>query len=77
MTGSSDPDSPFLRTPEAAAYVGLAKSTLEKLRLVGGGPVYSALGRVIVYEIRDLDDWVRARKQSSTSSVRLVSSEQR
>lgn len=75
MTVSLDTGSPFVRTAEAAAYVGLAKSTMEKLRIAGGGPAYSALGRVIVYEIHDLDDWVRARKQSSTSSVRLISSE--
>ena len=33
-----------LRTPEAAAYLGLSPSTLEKLRLYGGGPVYYKSG---------------------------------
>jgi predicted DNA-binding transcriptional regulator AlpA len=29
-----------LRTPEAAEYVGLSASTLEKLRLTGNGPAF-------------------------------------
>ncbi len=59
-----------LRTPDAAAYIGLSKSTLEKLRVTGGGPEYSALGRVIVYRIEDLDAWVLSHKRRSTSETR-------
>ena len=56
-----------LRTLEAATYTGLSKSTLEKLRVTGGGPEYAALGRVVVYRIEDLDAWVFAHKRRSTS----------
>lgn len=56
-----------LRTADAASYVGLSKSTLEKLRVTGGGPAYSALGRVVVYRLQDLDEWVNAHKRHSTS----------
>lgn len=59
-----------LRTSEAAAYIGLSKSTLEKLRVTGGGPEYSALGRVIVYRVEDLDAWVLSHKRRSTSETR-------
>ncbi len=62
-------DNRCLRTIEAAAYIGLSKSTLEKLRVTGGGPSYSALGRVVVYRIEDLDAWVSARKRRSTSET--------
>ena len=48
----------YLRTTEAAEYVGSAKSTLEKLRLFGGGPVFAKLGRTVVYDRIDLDAWV-------------------
>lgn len=58
-----------LRTADAASYVGLSKSTLEKLRVTGGGPAYSALGRVVVYRIEDLDAWVSAHKRRSTSDT--------
>ena len=58
-----------LRTSEAADYIGLSKSTLEKLRVTGGGPEYAALGRVVVYRFEDLDEWVSARKRRSTSDT--------
>jgi hypothetical protein len=32
--------SPFLSTAQAAFYVGLSRRTLEKMRVVGGGPPY-------------------------------------
>ncbi len=56
-----------LRTADAANYIGLSKSTLEKLRVTGGGPTYAALGRVVVYRIEDLDAWVSEHRRSSTS----------
>jgi predicted DNA-binding transcriptional regulator AlpA len=50
----------ILRTPQAAEYVGLAASTLEKLRLTGGGPRFLRLGnRAVGYEIDDLDRWLQ------------------
>lgn len=56
-----------LRTREAAAYTGLAKSTLEKLRVRGGGAPYMRVGRVVVYDQDDLDRWLAAHKRRSTS----------
>jgi hypothetical protein len=38
------PEQRILRTPEAAQYLGLAKSTLEKHRLTGSGPKFIRLG---------------------------------
>ena len=59
--------SPYLRTAAAASYIGLKKSTLEKLRLTGDGPVFSKLGRTVVYNRPDLDQFVTDRRQLSTS----------
>ena len=56
-----------MRTQEAAQYVGLAKSTLDKLRLEGGGPVYLKLGKAVVYEVADLDAWCNASRRSHTA----------
>ncbi len=56
-----------LRTPEAAAYVGLAAKTLEKLRWSGGGPAYFKLGKTVIYERSDLDAWLEANRRTSTS----------
>lgn len=57
----------MLRTREAAAYTGLAKSTLEKLRVTGGGCPFIRLGRVVVYDPEDLDAWLAANRRESTS----------
>ena len=56
-----------LRTPEAATYLGYAESTMEKKRLVGDGPPFIRLGRLIVYDTRDLDIWLAERRARSTS----------
>ena len=58
----------LLRTPDAAAYLALAVSTLEKARLSGTGPRFVRLGaRAIAYDLLDLDTWIEARKVASTS----------
>lgn len=56
-----------LKTREAASYCGSSASTLEKLRLNGGGPTYSKIGRRVVYRIEDLDDWLAQHRRKSTS----------
>jgi predicted DNA-binding transcriptional regulator AlpA len=57
-----------LRTPEAARYIGLAVSTLEKLRLTGGGPRFIRLApRAVGYAIADLNDFIESRRRTSTS----------
>ena len=56
-----------LTTPQAAAFVGLGVSSLEKLRVVGGGPVFLKIGRRVVYDALDLEQWLAKHKRSSTS----------
>jgi predicted DNA-binding transcriptional regulator AlpA len=58
----------ILRTPEAAHYVGLSASTLEKFRLTGNGPPYQKAGRkIVVYRTEDLDAWLASGRRKSTS----------
>lgn len=58
----------ILRTPEAATYIGLAASTLEKRRLTGNGPEFVQLGpRAVGYDIDTLDEWLKRRRRASTS----------
>jgi predicted DNA-binding transcriptional regulator AlpA len=57
-----------LRTPQAAEYVGLSASTLEKFRLTGNGPTYRKAGpKIVVYRVEDLDTWLNANRHRSTS----------
>jgi len=58
----------YLRTVnEAAAYVRLSASTLNRLRVTGGGPRYAKLAGKVLYDVRDLDQWITDRKLASTS----------
>lgn len=57
----------MMRTEEAATFVGLSPSTLNKLRLTGGGPDYIKLGKSVVYDPADLDAWLASNRRSSTS----------
>ncbi len=57
----------FLRTPEAAIYLGLSARTLEKHRCYGTGPVYHKLGGRVVYAIDDLERWSTPGARRSTS----------
>ncbi|MCC0007827.1 MAG: helix-turn-helix domain-containing protein [Hyphomicrobiaceae bacterium] len=59
----------MLRTNEAAEYCGSSASTFEKLRLFGGGPRYVKLGRRVVYDPADLDEWLAANRRTTTSDL--------
>jgi molybdenum cofactor biosynthesis enzyme MoaA len=61
--------SPKLTVREAAAYLRVSKSLLDKLRLTGGGPVFIRLQRRIVYDIRDLEAWAAQGRRANTSEV--------
>jgi excisionase family DNA binding protein len=59
----------FLTPKEAAAYLRVSKSYLDKLRVYGGGPKFLRFGkRKILYRRKsDLDLWVNHRRFGSTS----------
>ena len=59
--------SQFLRTPDAAQFLGLSPRTLEKHRTYGTGPTYRKLGGRIVYRVDDLRAWADRGLRSSTS----------
>jgi predicted DNA-binding transcriptional regulator AlpA len=58
-----------LTAEEAARILGLAASTLAKLRLRGNGPVYCKLGRRVVYRKEDLAAWLESRLARDTSDA--------
>jgi hypothetical protein len=63
------PDSPYRNTLEAAAYLMLQPSTLERYRIDGTGPRYRKHGDLVVYAVADLNKWSDARTRVSTSDV--------
>jgi len=67
----SHPGTPFLTTDQAAEYLHLAPKTLEKYRVVGGGPVYRKHGRKVLYRLTDLDAWSDGRQALSTTETSM------
>jgi excisionase family DNA binding protein len=59
----------ILRTSEAAEYLGLSPSTLEKRRQTGLGPPFIRLGgRAVGYARDDLDAWIDKHRFHMDSS---------
>src|SRR2546427_12414397 len=61
----------FLRTPEAARFLGLSGRTLEKHRTYGTGPTYRKIGGRGMYVFEDLKAWADLGAKKSTSAPRV------
>lgn len=59
----------YLRTADAARYLSIGTSTLERKRVDGTGPQFRILGsKVVAYAISDLDEWAGRCVRTSTYS---------
>ena len=68
MQLTANPNRKLLTVREAAAYLGVSKSWLDKQRLIGGFVPYVKIGRRRVgYDIADLDAATEKAKRRSTS----------
>jgi predicted DNA-binding transcriptional regulator AlpA len=56
---------------EAAAFLGVSKSWLDKHRVHGGGPAYLKIGRRVVYDLNDLEEFAAGRRFRNTSDPGL------
>lgn len=61
------PAARYLTNDEAADYLRLSPRTLEKMRVIGGGPSFRKFGRRVMYAIADLDGWADGRAYGMTS----------
>ena len=60
----------LLTTAQAARRLGLAVRTLENKRVSGIDPIpFVKLGRKVLYDPRDLEQWLNARRFLSTSEA--------
>ena len=66
MNKSSADRPDFLTNAEAAAFLRLSPRTLEKQRVLGGGPRFHKFGRRVLYSVRDLESWAHARSFDMT-----------
>ncbi|ULU23300.1 helix-turn-helix domain-containing protein [Dyella terrae] len=57
----------YFTNDEAADYLRLSPRTLEKQRVIGGGPKFRKFGRRVMYAVADLDAWADQRSYEATS----------
>jgi Helix-turn-helix domain len=70
MSTLTPPAPSSLLTPqEAAEFLRTKDRTLERWRQVGGGPIFTKVGRRVVYKISDLESWVLQQRRSHTGSA--------
>ena len=62
----------FLTTDEAAAFLRLSPRTLEKHRVLGGGPRFRKFGARVVYAMADLRTWADSHTYGMTSDPGYV-----
>ncbi|MFN7040130.1 MAG: helix-turn-helix transcriptional regulator [Acidovorax temperans] len=67
---SANPE--FLTTEEAGAFLRLSPRTLEKQRVLGGGPRFRKFGARVVYAAADLRAWAEGRAFGMTSDPGYV-----
>ena len=58
----------FLSPDEvAAALPGITKNTLAMWRYEGKGPRYRKLGRIVVYALDEIEEWIEAGTRQGTA----------
>jgi excisionase family DNA binding protein len=57
----------MLIAEDAAAYLGLGRQALAKMRLTGDSPPFFKVGRRVLYDRDELDAWLSTRKRRSTT----------
>jgi hypothetical protein len=67
VTGLPANIDPVFDVHGAAKHTGLSKSTLDKMRIFGGGPIFVKYARRVVYRMSDLDAWMGAKRVENTS----------
>lgn len=60
------------RVTEAARYLGLGVSTMDKMRMEGRGPRYLKIGGRVFYRLTDLDAYIEAAVIETTDSRALA-----
>ncbi len=56
----------LMTVEQAAKYLGLAVSTLNKWRCLGEGPIFIKMGRAVRYRQKDLETYIKGHSLSCT-----------
>lgn len=61
--------STWVCTKTAARYLSISPRALADMRQRGRGPAYAKIGRLIRYNIADLDSWIVANYRRTADAV--------
>jgi predicted DNA-binding transcriptional regulator AlpA len=53
----------WIDTKEVSKRTGLSVKTLKHYRLDGEGPPFSKIGRRVVYQVADVENWMNSKKR--------------
>lgn len=59
----------YLDTIQLAERTGIAASTWEKRRLSGQTPTYLKVGRRVLYNLQEVQEWLAQHRRHSTSDI--------
>jgi hypothetical protein len=62
----------YCRRADVAKRLKVSVRTVERWALGGDGPPFVVLGRIPIYPVRALDDWMKARLVTSTSAATVA-----
>ncbi len=68
MYKSFDYEDKMLNTKEVAELLSLSTTTLEHMRVNGGGPPFVNIGRSVRYRLSDIYRWMEMRKSYQNTS---------
>ena len=60
---------PFLSTDEAAAFIGVSRSTLYKLTSGQQIPHFKPTGKLCYFSRQDLEEWLQSNRVSTLSEI--------
>jgi len=66
----------MIRTPAAAEFLGVRPNTLEIWRHQKRGPKFYRVGRCIVYDLEDLETFVKANGVHTIDSIQTNTSKE-
>lgn len=62
----------LLKPKALAERLDVTEGFLAKLRLYGGGPRFTKIGRSVKYDPQDVREWLDKRKATSTSEAQVA-----
>ena len=57
----------LLTQKEVAHWLGVSERTLERYRVIGTGPQFVRLDRLVRYRLSDIEEWIESSIRRSTS----------